>query len=219
MDWKTLLPPVAIPLIVTLAVTLAGPNAPLELTHGKAEPPPAGRTDPEVVGRRATPTVAPVPGKTTPALPIPGPPAPAASPPVTPRSPQSSPPAATSTPVPTVPTPPAEPPPLPTPPPSPGPTPPPGGPFLAEAEVVALVRDYTVAGMATVTVSFNWCSADWLGTAWGAVCEIVDPLCEPFELLGLPCPLPPLKLSFYVYETGPSVTPADVATGLILDAY
>ncbi len=82
-----------------------------------------------------------------------------------------------------------------------------------------MVKDYTITNMATVTVLFNWCTADWLGTAWGAICQIVDPACRVFTDLGLLCPLPPLALNFYLYESGPVITPADAATTLVLNSY
>ena len=104
--------------------------------------------------------------------------------------------------------------------PSPAATPtPPPGPIYTEVEVVVMERNHTITNMATVTVVFNWCTADWLGSAWGAICEIVDPACTAFTDLGLPCPLPPLALNFYLYEAVPTIIPADAATLLILQLY
>lgn len=82
-----------------------------------------------------------------------------------------------------------------------------------------MVRDYTIAAMETVTVAFNWCSAAWLGTVWGAACQIVDPVCDPFTLLGALCPYPSLTLSFYLYEGDLSILPADEITRQVLDSY
>ena len=95
----------------------------------------------------------------------------------------------------------------------------PAGPIFLEAEVVVMVKNYTITSMATVAVVSNWCTSDWLGSAWGASCQIVDPACKAFTDLGLPCPLTPLALNFYVYEAAPTIVPADEATTLILQLY
>ena len=51
MPLKTILAPVAIPLVITLAVGLAGPGGPLELTHRRIDPPSVVRPESEAVGR------------------------------------------------------------------------------------------------------------------------------------------------------------------------
>jgi hypothetical protein len=58
MPLKTILAPVAIPLVITLAVGLAGPGGPLGLTHRRVDPPSVVRPESEAVGR---PIASPIP--------------------------------------------------------------------------------------------------------------------------------------------------------------
>jgi hypothetical protein len=211
MTWKALVPPAALPLAVSVAVALAGPggffastppNTPAALVSDIR--PTDGPGTPTPIVTHPGPTPAPTQAGATPPVPTPpvkpSPlPSPAPTPPPTPGP--TLPPGSTSTPSP-----------------APTPTPPPG-PIFIEAEVVVMVKNYTITNMATVTVAFNWCTADWLGSAWGAICQIVDPACKAFTDLGLPCPLPPLALNFYLYEAVPTIVPADAATTLILQTY
>ncbi len=213
MTWKTLIPPATLPLAVSVAVAIAGPGGLLGLTQPDATPAAVARHIVPPDGGGSGPGVNPL--GTNPTI--------AAT-----SAPTGSP----THPTPPVPTPPVKPSPLPSPPPSLGPpTPPPEstatpaptqsppGPLFLEAEAVAMAKDYTITSMPSVVVQFNWCTGDWLGTAWGAICEIVDPACKVFTDLGLLCPLAPLQLDFYLYESGPVITPADAATTLILDSY
>ncbi len=212
MVWKGLLPPVAVPLIVSAAVALAGPGGPFGLTpDGAGEQPRSFVSDVDPAdshrsshgdsrrGSDSSPapsaekTPAPVstsdrtpPGVVT--VPLPTEPAPAPASP----GPTQAPPAATPTPLP--------------------------GPLNAD-DACSLVSAYVQAAISSVTVEIKSCSAEQIAGAWAVHIRIRHPGCAPLDALGLPCVQSPLKLNFYIYEADRSIVPADDETALIIQTY
>lgn len=220
MLWKVFIPPVALPLVVSLAVTLAGPVGLFRSTPAPGPEqsafvgdvtPPGGRAPSPVI---TLPTPTPAPSPSGPPEPTGAPAAEALTPAPTPPPSSVSAPPPSATPAPGAPThaPTTPPPTTPTPAPTASPKPP-----ITADEACARVQAFVVQQMASVSVTFKSCTANLVNGRWEVDTKIRNPACSADT--SLPCEHHSLTLRFYLYEVDASIIPADAATELILQTY
>ena len=214
--WQGLLPPAALPFVVSIAVALAGPGGLLGLTADKAGEPTSevANSTPASEGQvrqergpdaTHAPVVSTTPDSRSVATPTPAPELVAVPPETSPQSPEPGSPAPQpATPAPT---------PQPTQP-APTPTPP-----IDEAAACTLAAAYAQSQIASVTIQVRSCTAQQVAGGWLVTMRIRHPGCAALDAQGLPCASSPLKLTFFVSDADRSVVAADAETQAILDTY